>query len=329
MGLAELSEVLKSLPPIEDPRLLVGTNTADDAGVYKISDDLAIIQTVDFFPPTLDDPYVFGQVAAANSLSDCYAMGGTPITVLNVVGWPKDAFPLSVLGDVLRGGQDKVVEAGAVVAGGHTCIDRELKYGLAVTGIVHPDKIVTNASAKPGDRLILTKPLGIGVITTAIKLGRASDDIAQKVGAVMSELNKKAAELMRRFRVHACTDVTGFGLMGHLYEMMTASEVSAKLYFSQIPIIPEAYQFTGPETVPGGSKGNLSFMQPHAELSPRISEEQSILIHDAQTSGGLVLSVHHDDAAELLATLHAEGVSRASLIGEVREGEKGKIIVEP
>lgn len=303
-------------------------NTADDAGVYKISDDLALIQTVDFFTPILDDPYTFGQVAAANSLSDVYAMGGTPITVLNIVGWPKGTFPLSVLTEILRGGQDKVVEAGAVVAGGHTCIDRELKYGLSVTGIIHPEKIKTNADAKAGDRLILTKPLGMGVISTAIKLGRGSDQLAQKVGAIMATLNKKAAEVMGRFRVHACTDVTGFGLMGHLYEMMFASGVSARLYLSQIPILPEAYDFTGPETVPGGSKGNLSFMEPHEELHGNVTEGQKILIHDAQTSGGLIISVHHDDAAELLATLHAEGVSSATLIGQVIEGIPGKIIVE-
>jgi len=296
-------------------------------GVYKISDDLAIIQTVDFFTPVLDDPYTFGQVAAANSLSDVYAMGGTPITVLNVVGWPTGTFPLSVLTDILRGGQDKVLEAGAVVAGGHTCIDRELKYGLSVTGIIHPDKIISNAGAKPGDRLILTKPLGMGLIGTAIKQGRGTPELERKVGSIMAALNKKAAELMQKFRTHSCTDVTGFGLMGHLHEMMIASGVSARLTFSQIPILPEAYDFTGPETVPGGSKSNLSFVAPHAELNG-LSEEQSILIHDAQTSGGLIISVHPDDAADLLASLHAEGVSSASLIGQVQEGNAGKIFVE-
>ena len=306
----------------------MGTNTADDAGVYKLSDDLAIIQTVDFFTPILDDPYTFGQVAAANSLSDVYAMGGTPVTVLNVVGWPNGTFPLTALTDILRGGQNKVAEAGAVVAGGHTCIDKELKYGLAVTGVVHPDKIITNAEAKPGDRLILTKPLGMGVITTAIKQGRGSDELAAKVGAIMIKLNKKAAEIMQRYRVHACTDVTGFGLMGHLFEMMDASKTTAKLRFPLIPIVPEAYDFTGPETVPGGSKKNLAFLKPHAQLDENLTEAKIILIHDAQTSGGLIISVEHDDTADLLATLHAEGVSEASVIGEVLEGEPGKIIVE-
>jgi selenide,water dikinase len=321
--------VLKGLPTINDPRLLVGTNTADDAGVYKLSDDLAIIQTVDFFTPILDDPFTFGQVAAANSLSDVYAMGGTPLTVLNVVGWPKGTFPLNVLTDILRGGQEKVTEAGAVVAGGHTCIDKELKFGLSVTGIVHPDKIMTNAGSKPGDRLILTKPIGMGVITTAIKQGKGNGQLAKKVGDVMIELNKKAAEIMNRFKVHACTDVTGFGLMGHLYEMMTASGTHARLFYSQIPIIPEAYDFTGSDTVPGGSKSNLNFLKPHVALADGITDEQSILIHDAQTSGGLIISVDYDDAADLLATLHAEGVGAASLIGQVHEGDPGKIFVEP
>jgi len=312
-----------------DPRLLVGTNTADDAGVYKISDELALIQTVDFFTPVVDDPYTFGQIAAANSLSDVYAMGGTPLTVLNIVGWPKGTFPLSVLTEILRGGQDKVLEAGAVVAGGHTCIDRELKFGLSVTGVIHPDKILTNAAAKPGDRLILTKPLGMGVISTAIKQGRCPDDLALKVSTIMATLNKRAAETMKPFRVHSCTDVTGFGLMGHLHEMMLASGTNAHLYFSQIPILKEAYQFTGAETVPGGSISNLKFLKPHVHLNEKIDEGQEILIHDAQTSGGLIISVHAGDAADLLADLHGAGVSQARLIGEVRDGEKGKIFVDP
>jgi selenide,water dikinase len=319
--------VLKALPPIEDPRLLVGTNTADDAGVYRLSDDLAIIQTVDFFTPILDDPFTFGQVAAANSLSDCYAMGGTPVTVLNIVGWPSGTFPLSTLTDILKGGQDKVVEAGAVVAGGHTCIDRELKYGLAVTGIVHPDHIITNADAEPEDKLILTKPLGMGVISTAIKQGRGTPELERKVGGIMTVLNKTAAEVMKRFRVHACTDVTGFGLMGHLYEMMAASGTSARLNFRAIPILDEAYDFAGPETVPGGSRNNLNFLKPHVELRG-LNEEQTILIHDAQTSGGLIISVHPDDADDLLKSLHSAGVEVASMIGEVLGGDRGKIIVE-
>lgn len=327
MGPADLNEVLKELPLINDPRLLVGTNTADDAGVYKLSDDIAIIQTVDFFTPVVDDPYTFGQVAAANSLSDCYAMGGTPITVLNVVGWPSGTFPLKTLTEILKGSQDKVLEAGAVVAGGHTCIDRELKFGLSVTGIVHPDKIITNANAKPGDKLILTKPLGMGVISTAIKQGRGSTKLERKISAVMTVLNKTAAEVMKRYRVHSCTDVTGFGLIGHLHEMLDASETNAKLNFHTIPIIEEAYEFTGPETVPGGSKNNLNFLKPHVHLNG-LNEAQTILIHDAQTSGGLIIAVHPDDADDLLESLHIEGVAAASIIGEVREGEKGKIYIE-
>ncbi len=276
----------------------------------------------------VDDPFTFGQIAAANSLSDVWAMGGTPVTVLNVVGWVTGTFPLSALTEILMGGQDKVAEAGAIVVGGHTCIDKELKYGLSVTGIIHPDKIITNAGAKPGDRLILTKPLGMGVISTAIKQGRGNDKLSQKAGNIMKTLNKKAAEVMNSFRVNACTDVTGFGLMGHLYEMMAGSKTHAKLNFSSIPIMPEAYDFTGPETVPGGSKANMSFLKPHAVLDDKMTDEQSILIHDSQTSGGLIFSVEQEDAENMLATLHAEGVSDAALIGEVLAGEPGKIYVE-
>ena len=329
MGLAELGEVLKDLPQTSDPRLLVGINTADDAGVFQISEDLALIQTVDFFTPVLDDPYTFGQVAAANSLSDVYAMGGTPITVLNVVGWPRGTFPLHVLTEILCGGQDKATEAGAVVAGGHTCIDRELKYGLSVTGVVHPKKIYTNAGARVGDKLILTKPLGMGVISTAIKLGRSNADLEAKVGGIMATLNRKPSEIMQRFRVHACTDVTGFGLLGHLHEMLQASHRSARLHCAQIPILKEAFQFAGGDTVPGGSKSNREFLRPLLDIHSGISEEQTILICDAQTSGGLILSAHPDDAEELLSTLHREGVNDARLIGEVVSGEPGTIIVEP
>jgi selenide,water dikinase len=284
---------------------------------------------VDFFTPVLDDPYTFGQVAAANSLSDVYAMGGTPLTVLNVVGWPKGTFPLWVLTEILRGGQDKVHEAGAVVAGGHTCIDRELKFGLSVTGTIHPKKIYTNAAAQPGDKLILTKPLGMGVISTAIKLGKASDALAEKIGKIMATLNKKPSEIMQHHRVHACTDVTGFGLLGHLYEMMKASGVSAQLYHSRIPILEEALPFASGETIPGGTKSNEKFLAPFISLDAKISPEQATLIYDAQTSGGLILSAHPDDAEALLKELHEEGVLAAQIIGEVVAGEAGRIKVEP
>lgn len=302
----------------------MGINTADDAGVFQISDDLALIQTVDFFTPVLDDPYTFGQVAAANSLSDVYAMGGTPLTVLNIVGWPKGTFPLWVLTEILRGGQDKVTEAGAVVAGGHTCVDRELKYGLSVTGTIHPKKIYTNAGAKAGDKLILTKPLGMGVISTAIKLGRAGSDSAAKVGKIMATLNKKPSEIMQRFRVNSCTDVTGFGLLGHLDEMLKASGQSGRLHYLQIPILEEAFQFASGDTIPGGSKSNQKFLQPFVQLNPKLSPEQATLVFDAQTSGGLILSTHPQDADALLAELHSEGISEARLIGEVAAGEPGK-----
>jgi selenide,water dikinase len=307
----------------------VGINTADDAGVYQISDDLALIQTVDFFTPVVDDPYTFGQVAAANSLSDVYAMGGTPLTVLNIVGWPKGILPLKVMIEMLRGGQDKVLEAGAVVAGGHTSIDKELKYGLSVTGIIHPKKIYTNANAQAGDKLILTKPLGMGVLSTAIKLGIAGEDIAVKIGGIMATLNRKASEVMKRFRVNSCTDVTGFGLLGHLYEMLKASGTGARLNYSNVPILAEALTLVSPQTVPGGSRSNYNYLKPYVQVNPAISEDQAILLFDAQTSGGLILSTHPDDAEALVNELHREGVTYARLIGEVILADAGKILVEP
>ncbi len=307
----------------------MGINTADDAGVFQITEDLALIQTVDFFTPVVDDPYTFGQVAAANSLSDVYAMGGTPLTVLNIVGWPKGVLPLSVMTDILRGGQDKVTEAGAVVAGGHTSVDKELKYGLSVTGIIHPKKIYTNANAQVGDRLILTKPLGMGILSTALKLGLAGEEIAAKIGAIMARLNKKPAEIMKRFRVNSCTDVTGFGLMGHLYEMMKASGTGAQLSYSAIPILPEALPLVSPQTIPGGSKSNYNFLKSHVQVDKSLTDEQAILIFDAQTSGGLILSTHPEDAEALLKALHDEDVSDARLIGEVIATEAGMIKVAP
>jgi selenide, water dikinase len=307
----------------------VGINTADDAGVFQITEDLALIQTVDFFTPVVDDPYTFGQIAAANSLSDVYAMGGRPLTVLNIVGWPKGSLPLKVLSEILRGGQDKVIEAGAVVVGGHTCIDKELKFGLSVTGVIHPKQIYTNANAQVGDKLILTKPLGMGILSTALKMGLAGDDIAVKIGAIMATLNKKASEVMKRFHVHSCTDVTGFGLMGHLHEMLRASGTGARLTYSSIPLLPEALGLVSSQTIPGGSKSNFNYLKPYVQVDPRITDSESILIFDAQTSGGLIMSVHSDDAPALLADLHQEGVSEARLIGEVIPAEAGNIIVEP
>ncbi|MBI2265203.1 MAG: selenide, water dikinase SelD, partial [Armatimonadetes bacterium] len=237
MGLADLSRVLESLPFAPDPRVVVGLHPGDDAGVFQLTPDLLIVQTVDFFPPVLDDPYGYGQVAAANSLSDVYAMGGTPVTALNIVAFPIKDLGISVLTEILRGGSDKVTEAGAALLGGHTVTDKEPKYGLAVTGVVEKHRLVTNAGASPGDLLILTKPIGTGIATTAIKQQLATDDLIGRVTEIMASLNKAAAVLMADWQVRACTDITGFGLLGHALEMAQASNVTLEIDAASVPLI--------------------------------------------------------------------------------------------
>ncbi|MBM2826027.1 MAG: selD-2, partial [Dehalococcoidia bacterium] len=253
--------MLRQLPSFDDPNLLVGTDTLDDAGVYRINDDFALVQTVDFFPPVVDDPYFFGAIAAANAVSDIYAMGAVPITALNILCFPEEGLGEDVLGEILRGGHDKAHEAGFVILGGHTIKDTEPKYGMAVTGIVKPGAQVTNAGAKPGDQLVLTKPLGIGIITTAIKRGLADEATALQVMEVMSTLNKEASRVMVEVGVNACTDVTGYGLLGHLMEMAQASGLTARVKLSQVPVMEQAWGLARDDVVPGGSKTNREFLE--------------------------------------------------------------------
>lgn len=310
-----MAQVLRYLPPVTDPNVIVGTNTADDAAVYRISPELALIQTVDFFTPVVDDPYTFGQIAAANSLSDIYAMGAQPSIALNIAGFPA-ALPLEVLGDILRGGADKAAEAGVSVVGGHTIQDDEPKYGMAVTGWLHPDKVVTNHGARSGDQLIITKPLGLGVITTAIK-GEMIEGLAlDRAVGVMTALNKAASEVMTRVGVHACTDVTGFGLLGHLYEMLCASGVSARLNPSAVPVLEEAWELLAMGILPAGTRRNLSSLEGHLLVKSGVTEDQMLAMADPQTSGGLLIAVAQDKAAYLLAELHKAGVADAVVIGE-------------
>ena len=254
--------MLANLPPSFDPKALVDASTADDAAVYQLTDEIAIVQTVDFFTPIVDDPYAFGAISAANSLSDIYAMGATPLFGLNIVGFPSNRLPLKVLEEILRGAQDKAREAGISILGGHTVDDTEPKYGMAVTGIVHPGKILRNSTAQVGDVLVLTKPLGMGIIATALKRGLADQTTAQKAIAIMSTLNKIAAETLANFTVHACTDVTGFGLLGHLHEMAAGSQADVELNLSAIPILPEARALVSADVVPGGTLNNLSYVHP-------------------------------------------------------------------
>jgi len=297
--------------------VLVGLCRPDDAGIYKISDDLALIQTVDFFTPVVDDPYWFGQIAAANALSDVYAMGGRPLTALNVVGFHQKHFPLDVLVEILKGGANKVAEAGAVIAGGHTIMDEELKYGLAVTGIIHPDKVITNAAAKPGDKLVLTKPLGSGILSTAIKVGADLGELGRHVNTVMATLNKTASEAMQEIGVNACTDITGFGLLGHTYEMAAGSQVGINIWAGKTPIFERTLSLIDHGYVPGGTANNRYYLEDKVDVSSSISWALSTALFDAQTSGGLLIAVPEEKVDALISLLKLRGVETAAMIGEV------------
>lgn len=299
---------------MKDRALLVGTESSDDAAVYKLTEDTALIETLDFFTPVVDDPYTFGQIAAANSLSDIYAMGGEPKVALNIVCFPA-CLPIDVLSQILRGGADKVLEAGAVVVGGHTVDDNEPKYGLSVTGIVHPKKILKNNTAKEGDLLILTKPLGVGIINTAIKGGLASPEAYEKAVEVMKTLNKYAFLKVRDLDISSCTDITGFGLMGHLYEMAEGSGHSITVYKNRVPVIPEAVEYAKMGLVPAGAYKNKSYLEGKYILSG-VEEYMEDILFDPQTSGGLILSMKEIDAMKAMAALKELDL-KSALIGEV------------
>jgi selenide,water dikinase len=313
---------------VEDPNLLVGTATGDDAGVYRLSADTALVLTVDFFPPIVDDPTSFGAIAVANSLSDIYAMGGRPLLGLNIVGFPVE-LPKHILGDILKGGYAKAQEAGCLIIGGHTVDDREPKYGLAVVGLVEPGKQVTNAAARPGDTLVLTKPLGTGIITTAGKQGVVRREVLEEAISVMGTLNRAACEAMVSVGVNACTDVTGFGLIGHLDTMMRASGTGCTLQLSSIPVLPGAWELVGQGIAPGGTHRNLDGVGGHVRWHQEISEDGRLLLCDAQTSGGLLISVPESRAAALLGALEAGGVRGARVIGQVHDGGRKGIEVVP
>lgn len=306
------------MPPNTDPNLLVGTNTADDAGVYRIAPDLALVQTVDFFTPILDDPYDFGRVAAANALSDVYAMGGRPLTALNVLCYPTGLLEPEDVAEILRGGADKVAEAGALVVGGHSVQDQEPKYGLAVTGVIHPDHIVTNVGARPGDRLVLTKPLGTGAITTGLKRGLVDGATLRTVTDGMAALNRAASEAMVATGVHAATDVTGFGFLGHLWEMVSGSGVSAELFTYNIPYYAGFDALARESVFPGGAYTNHAYLADNLQVEAGVPEATLLGLCDPQTSGGLLIAVARERHGELLDALLARGVSAAT-VGEVLE----------
>ena len=310
-----------------DENVIVGLDRADDAGVYKISDDLALIQTVDFFTPILDDPYWFGQIAAANALSDVYAMGGTPKTAMNLVAFPVKQMDLSVLRQIIQGGLDKLTEAGVVLIGGHSIEDQELKYGLSVTGFVHPSRVLTKKNLRPGDRLVLTKPLGTGIVNTAIKAGMASSGLTDKVTHLMASLNRDAAEIMSNFNVSACTDVTGFGLLGHLAEMVCGSSMSVRVFSEQVPVIAEALEFASMGLIPAGAYKNREFRESMITFTETVERSRQDVLVDPQTSGGLLISVSAHQVGVLVAALRDAGVGDAAQIGEIRNGPEEKIWV--
>jgi len=309
--------LLAKLPKVDDPNLLVGFDTSDDAGVYRITDDLAIVVTADIITPPVDDPFTFGQIAAANSLSDVYAMGGRPLTCLNLLGFPSKELDESILHGIVEGALSKITEAGAVLAGGHTTEDEEPKFGLSVTGTVHPDKYWKNAGARPGDLLILTKRIGSGVLFNANLKGWVSKDALKTCIETITTLNRKACEVAQNFDIHAATDITGFGLAGHTLEMAQGSDVSVELHASEIPVLPEALEMYQKGVTTGVNSENRALIEDHVSFASSISVHQQELFVDPQTSGGLLLALGKEDVPSLLDALHGEGLEDATLIGQV------------
>ncbi len=301
---------------------------ADDAGVYKINDELALIQTLDFFTPIVDDPYWFGQIAAAHALSDIYAMGGVPKTAMNIVAFPIKQMDIGILRQILQGGIDKLKEAAVALIGGHSVEDPELKYGLSVTGFIHPREILIKSGLIPGDHLVLTKPLGTGIINTAVKGGLADPEVVEKVTRLMASLNRQAAEIMKRYTVHACTDITGFGLLGHMAEMASGSGCSILLKSSCVPILPEAMEYAAIGLVPGGAHKNRKFREPMVVMDPAIDDIMRDILYDPQTSGGLLICIKASDAASLISDLHKKQIVAADIGAILLDGSE-KIRVVP
>lgn len=324
----DLDRALCGLDLPVDPNLLVGLDQADDAGVYRVSADLALVQTLDFFPPMVDDPYSFGQIAAANALSDIYAMGGVPKTAMNIVAFPVKTMDISILRAVIEGGLNKLREAGVVLVGGHTVEDSELKYGLSVTGYIHPDRILTKKNLQPGDRLILTKPVGTGIISTAIKAGLADQHLTDRVTLAMSTLNRDAAMVMEDYQVHACTDITGFGFLGHLAEMVVDSGHGVRIIAADVPMYPEALEWAAMGLIPSGAYNNRNFRGAFVDFGAGVSQKVQDLLFDPQTSGGLLIAVAAEDAERLVASLKAKGVKSAAIVGEVVAEPVDMIVVE-
>ena len=321
-----MAEALKDIPHSNHPDLLIGFNKADDAGIFRISENLALVQTLDFFPPIVDDPYNFGRIAAANALSDVYAMGGRPVTAMSIVGFPQK-LPASILADILRGGTEKIEEAGAVVVGGHSVQDNELKYGVSVTGLINPSKVLSNSNAQIGDKIYLTKKLGTGLITTAIKRNAVSDDLIDLVTTQMVELNKAAADIMVKHNPSSVTDITGYGLMGHAYEMAEGSGVTIRFDINKLPLLPDVLKFAEDMMAPGGTFANIEFLEGKYSLDKEINPHFEYLLFDPQTSGGLLISIPESNCEAFEKEL-IENNLLVACIGSVEAKSEFTIIVE-
>jgi len=317
--------VLHRLPKWEHPDLIVGTDTSDDAGVFRLRPDLAVVNTVDFFTPIVDDPYVFGQIAAANALSDVYAMGADPVTALNIVAFPKATLDIDILAEILKGGAERARAAGVVVVGGHSIIDQELKYGMAITGTIHPDRVIRNVGVRDGDALVLTKPLGTGIITTALKQRKASKASVSAAVSSMVSLNKEASAIMRRFPVHACSDITGYGLLGHAHEMASGSGVTIVLDSASLPLLPGAARLAAGGYLTGGCKRNRSYLTGKITVGRSVSKALEEIAFDPQTSGGLFIAVPKRDASRLVTALRAARIAAATIVGSATRRRKASV----
>jgi selenide, water dikinase len=328
LGPADLAQILHHLPKFDHPDVIVGTETNDDAGVFRLRPDLAIVNTVDFFTPIVDDPFIFGQVAATNAISDIYAMGAEPRTALNIVGFPRGTMPIEILGEILRGGSEKAHEAGVVVIGGHSIIDEEVKYGMAVTGEIHPDRVIRNVGVRAGDALVLTKALGTGIITTALKQRKAGQDSVDAAIASMTTLNGTASRIMRGFEVHACSDVTGFALLGHAQEMAAGTDVTIVLNSAALPLLPGAAELAEEGHLTGGCRRNRAYLHDKVSVDESVRPGLVEIGFDPQTSGGLLIAVPATRAPKLVAELHNSGVMAATIVGHAvaNRGHRVKLV---
>lgn len=327
MGPGDLASILANFPNSEDPNLLVGFDHADDAGVYRLSDDLALIQSVDFFTPIVDDPYDYGQIAAANALSDIYAMGGKPLTAVNLLAYPTAKLSASVVERILLGGADKLREAGAALLGGHTVEDTEPKYGMCVTGTVHPNRIITNGKARPGDVLVLTKALGTGIIVTALKAEAAPEGALAAAIRSMKRLNRDASACMLEFGVTACTDITGYGLLGHAMELATASGLDLEIEAEAVPLLPAVLELIDSGFITGGGEGTRAFLTDKVKAATSVTTELLDVLFDPQTSGGLLIAVPPDKATSLVDYLHCNGDEAAAVVGRALPSQQRRIVV--